>query len=105
MMIVDESNLRRRAAAANRRAAKFGVPGKIAAEDIADALAEADGKCGNQGCGRPFGSPHFGRFRDQWVVSFRVPLSHGGPCCRENIQIICRKCEIQRTHNLGVLWE
>jgi hypothetical protein len=101
--MIDEANLRRRANSANARARKFGAVGTITWQDIADALVAAQGRCQNEGCSRPFGGPH-GRFRDQWVISFVIPLSHGGPCCRANMRIIWRLCEMRRTHELGVRW-
>jgi 5-methylcytosine-specific restriction endonuclease McrA len=101
--MIDEANLRKRASAANARARKFGLVGRITAEDIAGALRAAGGKCQNPECGRSFGS-RYASFREQWVISFQIPLSHGGACSRENLQVICRLCEMRRTHELGVRW-
>ena len=87
--------LRRRVLQINSRARRLGSPGQLAVTDITERLAGARGRC--SACGKNFGH----RFRDRWVVSFVNPLSQGGECCRENISIICRQCEMGRSAKMG----
>ena len=95
----DVTVIRRRAAGTNSRARRSGARGQITADELAEKLAAAKGKC--SACQKCFGSHH----RDKWVICFRVPLSMGGECKIANTGVICRQCEMERAATLGVKWE
>jgi hypothetical protein len=95
----DRAALRRRVSSINSRARRSGARGQITADELAEKLAAAKGKC--FACSKLFGP----RFGDRWIICFRVPLSRGGECKIANIGIICRACEMHRAAKLGVKWE
>ena len=86
--------VRRRVGQINSRARRQGAPGQITAADLVEKL-DTQKRCAT--CGKVFGT----RFHDRWMVSFVVPFLLGGECCRANISVICRQCEMERSAKMG----
>lgn len=75
--------------AANRRAKRWGVPGKLTFEDVVGVIQEAQSKCAE--CGQKViigGDPG----KDRLTLDHIHPMGAGGANDIDNLQILCEPC-------------
>lgn len=81
---------------ANRRAARYGVTGRITIADVR--AAKASGRC--HYCGATSGT---GAFTDLGI-DHRIPLHLGGPNERANLVPCCHICNVRKWRKLEGEW-
>lgn len=72
---------------ANRRAKRFGVPGRLTTEDARRVMAI--GRCFYCGATDKLGLDH------------RIPMARGGPNTVENLVCACRSCNASKANSAG----